>query len=489
MSFELVIDGRMMERLRGHLFQPDRDEHAAIVLAGVDRNGALTRLLGRELHRVPAESFAPGQHGYRQIVPRFVAEQASRAADEGLAYVAVHSHPGATGAVALSRDDRAAHARLFPHLADLTKAPVVGIALGTHSASGEVWTGRDAFVDLDSVRVIGPALEVLRASQDTAPAGIAARFDRQARLFGAAGQRILGGMKVTVVGAGGGGSMLIEQLAHLGVGALTVIDFDVIKDVNLSRIVGATKGDACERRKKIDVLRRLVKTIAPECVYTGIDGDFNDLNVVETVLDTDFIFLATDTMSSRLVLNAVVHQYLIPAIQIGAKVDLRPDHAIGQIYVAVRPVFPSHGCLYCNSLIEPMRLQAEYRTAEEEVAQNYLNEPEIVDPSVVSLNGIAASHAVTTMLLVATGLAEPKLLDHRLFFPSDGQVLTVHPRHQPDCPFCGESSQTYARGGSPDTLPVRRSGVAGDRAPDGAAAGVRRTGALSTLRRLLRRFR
>jgi molybdopterin/thiamine biosynthesis adenylyltransferase len=452
-TYELILDEELHGRVLDHLFQDDRDEHAAVVLAGESSTIAKTRLLGRELVIVPLDAFTPGRHGYRQIEPRFVAEVSLQAAAAGLAYVSLHSHPGADRSVSLSRDDRDAHERLFPHLHDITAAPVTGVALGQRSAAGEVWVGTQS-APLSALRVVGHNLAVLteRASKVGA---VDARFDRQARLFGAAGQELLGSLHVGVVGAGGGGSILVQQLAHLGVGRLTVVDFDVVKKVNLSRIVGATSADI--GTKKIDVLRRLAQAAAPGCVYTGIDGDIADADVAAQLLECDFLFLATDTISSRLVFNAIVHRHLIPGIQIGAKVDLEPDGSIGRVYVAVRPVTPTHGCLQCNSLIDPLRLQAENQSAEERVAQNYLNAPEIIDPSVITLNGIAASHASTVMLCAVTGLGEPGLLNHRLFFATSGDVFSVSPKKLVDCVFCGSGPKSmYALGGPVTDLPVRR---------------------------------
>jgi molybdopterin/thiamine biosynthesis adenylyltransferase len=448
--------------------------------------GSRRRLLVRELHLVPRDAFTPGRYGYRQITPRYIAEMASRAADEELAFVSLHSHPGARHSVSLSGDDLAAHARLFPHLLDLTGGqPVVGIAMGLESAAGEVWSRELHPFALRGLRVVGTTLRELHSRPSQATSVRSLRYDRQARMFGAAGQEILAGMSVAVIGAGGGGSMLVEQLAHLGVGALTVVDYDVVKPVNLSRIVGSTAADV--GRKKVDVLARLVRTINPDCEYRATDGDIADLAVAKAVLDRDFIFLATDTITSRLVFNAIVHRYLIPGIQIGAKVELK-DGSIDQIYVAVRPVFPDRGCLQCNSLIDPMRLQAESRTDEEERAQNYIDEPEVIDPAVVSLNGIAASHAVNTMLFAATGLGASGLLDHKLILAASGDSMTVQARRDPSCAFCGDAaSSNFARGGPAELLPVRRQprGLASEHAAaDGHVFGSR---VLQRLKRVLRR--
>jgi molybdopterin/thiamine biosynthesis adenylyltransferase len=470
MSIELWIADDLFDRLQEHLFQPDGDEHAAVVLAGIHHSERRTRLLARELHVVPAEDFPPGRYGYRQTAARFVAEFGSRAGEQGLAYVALHSHPGAERVVGLSGDDLASHRRLYPHLLDLTGGvPVAGVALGRASAAGEVWMRGSTPVPLDALQIVGPHLNRLTDRPWPASSGTDPRFDRQARLFGASGQGILRAMHVGVIGAGGGGSMLVEQLAHLGVGRLTVVDYDVVKDVNLSRIVGATVRDSEVATKKVDVMERLVHQIDESIEFDGIDGDIADLPIAERLLDCDFLFLATDTITSRLVFNAIVHQYLIPGIQIGAKIEVAADGSVSQVYVAVRPVLPSRGCFQCNSLIDPMRLQEEARTEEERVAQNYLDEAEVVDPSVVSLNGITASHAVNTMLFSVMGFAEPELLSHRLFFPRTGEVLSVLAQKDSECRFCSQlEGAVYGLGDPTSRLPCRR--VMSDDAEAGARA-------------------
>lgn len=461
MKSVLRIPEHLFEPLQQHLFRLDRDEHGALLLAGVSSDGDDLVLLARELHLAAERDFPPGRRGYRQIAPRLVAEVAGRAGEENLAYLSVHNHPGATTGVSFSSDDLDAHERLFPHLLDLTAgAPVGGLVLGSESVAGDIWLNGGGRRVLDETIVVGHDLRRLQARRvdDNGPVG--KRFDRQVRLFGAEGQRRLSRLHVAVVGAGGGGSLLVEQLAHLGVGSLTVVDFDRVSETNLSRVVGATKTDAKRGTLKIDVLKRLVQSIDGSLDYRGIAGDIVDLEVARPLLTTDFIFLATDTVRARLVFNAIVHRYLVPGLQIGAKVEATPAGRIEEVYVAVRPVFPSQGCLDCAGLIDPVALQQEARSPEEAAAQNYVdggNEDAIVDPSVISLNGIGASHAVTAMLFSVVGLASEETLAHRLFFPRDGSSFTVAPRKDPSCLFCGAGPRSvFARGGSPTLLPCRQ---------------------------------
>jgi tRNA A37 threonylcarbamoyladenosine dehydratase len=60
-------------------------------------------------------------------------------------------------------------------------------------------------------------------------------YDRQARLFGDRGQALLATLKVGVIGAGGAGLLLLQWLAHLGVGHLVAVDPDRLETSNLPR--------------------------------------------------------------------------------------------------------------------------------------------------------------------------------------------------------------------------------------------------------------
>jgi molybdopterin/thiamine biosynthesis adenylyltransferase len=457
MSVEVVIGAEDHSRVSEHLFRPDRDEHAAILLAGVHRSARGTRLLAREVHLVEERDFPPGERGYRQIAPALLARLANRAREERLAFVSTHSHPGAGKTVGLSSDDLAAHRRVFPHLLDITDGmPAAGLAFGQQSAAGELWSRDQSPQALDRVRVIGAPLRELRPSPlgdlSGAPEG---RFDRQVRMFGAEGQRTLRRLRVGVVGAGGGGSLLIEQLAHLGVGSIVAIDFDTVAEHNLSRIVGAKPADARQQRKKIDVAQGLVSTVDPSIDFVGIDGDVADIDVARVLTDCDFILLATDTATSRLVVNAVAQAYLIPTVQIGAKVETRLSGELEAVYAAVRPIFPGRGCLQCAGLIDPMALQHEAISDHDRAAQNYLNSPEIVDPSVVTLNATSAAGAMNVLLMSAVGLARPHLLNHRLFDATQGDWLALEPTRTTGCPYCGPNSQSQFARGDDAQLPCR----------------------------------
>src|SRR5690349_9764199 len=83
------------------------------------------------------------------------------------------------------------------------------------------------------------------------------RLDRQ-QFLGASSDRIFAFARVAIVGLGGGGSHLVQQLAHLGVGRFLVYDADCVENSNLNRLVGATERDVEVRTPKTEVATRVV---------------------------------------------------------------------------------------------------------------------------------------------------------------------------------------------------------------------------------------
>jgi len=191
--------------------------------------------------------------------------------------------------------------------------------------------------------------------------------------------------------------------------------------------------------------------------FTALKASFLDEEVARQFLDCDYLFLAADSMQARFLFNAIVHQYLIPGTQIGAKVEVDSrSGALLQVLSAYRPVTPDSGCLWCNGLIPPARLQDEALTDTERRGWRYVDDDRVVSPSVITLNAVGASLAVNDYLMRTTGL--------RTFHGGDFYNV-VHARrneaeyHQPrrdnSCLECGLSSASrFARGDSVE-LPTR----------------------------------
>ena len=439
MTWTVAIGRREWVRARPALLPAGGAEGAAFLACGRAGDGSERRLLVRYVIPVRDEDWGPSDRGAEgQISARAVAAAARRIADDGLSLVWVHSHPLADDTVRFSDDDRASIVRAHPALLDITGGqPVGALVVGRRSAAGEVWTPAGV-ATIDSVRLLGPEIAELREAP-LPGVEVDPRRARQALLLGRAGQARLRRLAVGVFGAGGGGSMVVQQLAHLGVGRIVVVDFDRVEDSNISRIVGSEAADAQDRPLKVEVLRRLVARIDPDIRFDAIDGDITYEDTFRQLTDLDFAFLATDRFYPRLAFNVLVHQFLVPGIQVGAKVTRRPDGTVELVHVAERIVMPGQSCLECAGLIDEAGLRAELTTPGERQAQRYLDgpEPDLEDPSVITLNGVAASIAATDFLLMATGLLAPGTdLDSRIYLPETRSLHSRSLRCKPGCGRC-----------------------------------------------------
>ena len=71
--------------------------------------------------------------------------------------------------------------------------------------------------------------------------------------------------------------------------------------------MGASERDAREKRKKVHVARDHAQRIDPSIHFNAIDGDISHSHVARRLLDCDYLLLATDTATARLVANAIAY--------------------------------------------------------------------------------------------------------------------------------------------------------------------------------------
>jgi hypothetical protein len=466
--YSFRIGEPLFKRLMAHLFHGDNDEHGAVITAGVSRSPRRIDLLAREV--ILAEDgvdYVPGRTGYRSLTAGFVARTSHYCAREGLAYFAVHCH-GGTDAVSFSDTDLQSHRRGYPALLDITKGgPVGAIVFASNAVAGQVWT-RDGIHKLRDLTVVGLNSRRLYPSARRRATEVAARYDRQSLLFGALGQEMLRNAKVGIIGLGGAGSLINEWLARLGVGEIIAVDPEKIEPTNLSRVVGATSWDAHEflsthrwtwlnkigrffTARKVRIAKRVARQANRHVHFRPLATDITVIDTAMALKDADFIFLCADSAQARLVFNALVHQYLIPGVQVGAKVPVdRKTGTVGDVFVAARPVLPfsGGGCLDCNALIPAAKLQEEAMSPAERRRKGYVDDPDVRAPSVITLNALSCAQAANDFLLGFLGLFyddrdERYLLEfsrQRRWRPGDRKALD-------SCLHCGSSLESiYARG-------------------------------------------
>jgi ThiF family len=259
------------------------------------------------------------------------------------------------------------------------------------------------------------------------------RFNRSIRFFGSEGQRKIRDTRVTIIGVGGLGTHVTQQLALLGVGCLSLVDHEQISTSNRNRYIGVRHDDPVPGTLKVDAAKRLAESIDPNVHITSIAKDVLSQEAFSAIKSADYVFGCVDHDGPRFVINDVATAYSRPYI------DLATD-VVAQSFGG-RIVFKSQviGCLYCFDELDQKAIQLFLETATDKenrvaiygIDQSLLSE---AGPSVVSVNGVVASLAVTEFMVACTGMAVPKR-----FLNYDGckaRTLERLVAGRADCPYC-----------------------------------------------------
>lgn len=271
------------------------------------------------------------------------------------------------------------------------------------------------------------------------------RYQRQVLAFGEAGQHRLQRLRVAIVGLGGTGSQVAQNLAYLGIKDFDLVDPDVVDASNLNRLVGALPTDVGLR--KVDVARRMLKAINPEASVEARPQSVLLNNVARTLAAADLIFCCTDSHGSRAVLTQLAYQYLIPVFDLGVLIE-GANGEVSDVYGRAQMVGPELPCLVCSHILDPAQVRRDLMNDFERQNDPYITGAPVPQPAVVTLNATVAALASTMFLAVTTGL--PFQARYQLYRARTGTVRAVHAAAEPDCVVCSNAG-ALGRG---DTWPL-----------------------------------
>ncbi len=274
------------------------------------------------------------------------------------------------------------------------------------------------------------------------------RYTRHIGLFGVAGQDRIAATSVAVVGLGGLGCHVVQQVAYLGVTDFALADADAVSKSNLNRLVGASLGDV--GAPKVEIAARVIRSIQPDARVDTATTLFDAASPPAEFARATVLFGCVDEDSARLELVRHASPHELPYIDLAS--DVVPGGEFGG-----RVVFAKDGerCLSCLGELDQHALARARMTPEQRAGDDriYGIERDALDeggPSVISINGVVASLAITEFMAWRTGLREPAgHLNYR------GDQGTVGRRADPErayCHYCMElwgAAQTRPRRSSP----------------------------------------
>jgi molybdopterin/thiamine biosynthesis adenylyltransferase len=432
---ELVLAADDIAAVRAELTGGETESCAIIYANETVRADGKVRLLGREFEFPSATDYTRRGLLEAELSPELVARVTKRARREKSALVFVHSHPGLE-APTFSEIDSQGEKHLANFLAH--RVPSLAHAAVVISQGGLCARrlGTDEYIRVVS---LGRCYEVLFDKTALSPHSSKV-FDRQVRAFGSAGQEALRHLRIAVVGLGGTGSVVTQQLAHLGIRDFILVDPDVLEPTNLNRVANATPDDV--GLPKVEIAARYVKTIAIDADVSSIQGDIIRAQTARELLNADIIFGCTDSHGSRAVLQQVSYQYMIPCVDMGVTITVAHGQ-VSHIYGRVQLLAPGLSCLTCDELLDPNEVRRDMMTSFERQADPYIQGEREPAPAVISLNSTVASLAVTMLLSIVARI--PVNARHVLYNALASTLRTVRGEPKENCYVCSRSGY-FARG-------------------------------------------
>ncbi len=397
MTNKIVLLESQLKALRELLFDRPSVEGAAFLLCGESRSAQAIKLIVNAIMPIASQDFLRREADGLSISSTALMRVAKLAKYEGLSVIFAHSHPN--GVPHFSDQDDLEEERLLPFLQARIPDRVHGtLVLTEDDVCGRLYVPQRT--SADTVMVVGQRIRNWSSDRQNT---VAPFFDRQVRAFGQDIQRMLTGLHVAIVGLGGTGSPLSEQLCRLGVGRLSLFDGDRLDVTNVNRVYGSAVDDA--GRFKVDIAKEHLDGIGLGTVIDVYCEHITAESTARALRDCDLAFGCTDKELPRAILTQLVLRYCIPVFDLGVLIDSH-NGTISGVYGRVTTLLPGEACLFCRGRIsaEAIRVEALSDTdRQNQVRDGYAPELREPAPAVIAFTTATASAAVCELLHRLTG--------------------------------------------------------------------------------------
>ncbi|MBI2220395.1 MAG: ThiF family adenylyltransferase [Acidobacteria bacterium] len=402
MAVTLVLPSSMAGELEKAACQPL--ESGGVLTARIldSPNGDL-RLLGREFHSVHDSAYLRRETDGLTVASEGYVHALGRAEEDGAIAIWVHTHPGVDSWPRPSPHDRIVDTQLADLFRLRTNSDYYGALILSPRERGLCFTGQLHGHDgrtpsIDRLWIVGDRLRLYRTF-DAEQTGLSPSFDRNVRAFGKAVQETLSDLRIGIVGCGGTGSAVAEQLVRLGVTRFTLIDPDHLSESNVTRVYGSFPRQV--GRPKVDVLSAHLRAVAEGAQVEAVNAMLTTRDAAQTLTGLDVVFGCTDDNAGRLVLSRAATYLLMPVIDCGVLLTSTTDGTLSGIDGRVTVLTPGQACLVCRGRVDLSRAAAELLTPAERVRradEGYAPALGAVEPAVVTFTTAVACAAVAELL-------------------------------------------------------------------------------------------
>ncbi|GAA3797045.1 ThiF family adenylyltransferase [Streptomyces phyllanthi] len=396
----LVLPPDLADAL-GHLARQPVETGAVLLARRARCSDGGLRLIGVRLVPVPVHTYLSRTDQSMTITSEGFMPALRTAEETESVALWVHTHPSAGSTPRPSRHDTMVDQQLADTFAIRTGTGTYGALILGHHDGHLAFTGHltgDDQAAIDRIFVAGARFRLLQSFDSAAP-DLPHLHDRHIRAFGTDITRVLSQLRIAIVGTGGTGSAVAEQLVRLGVRQFTLIDPDTLSDTNLTRVYGSTPHDV--GRHKVDVLADHLRRVAPDVAVAAVVGSVSQLSAARQVVGADIVFGCTDDDAGRMRLSRFSSMYLTPLIDCGVQIDADEHHSVRDIIGRVTVLHPGAACLLCRRRVSPQIAAAQERSPAEQARlqrEGYAPVLPGTEPAVIAYTTATAAAAVNELL-------------------------------------------------------------------------------------------
>lgn len=425
----LLAPAHDVSLLHRRLFESSPDEGAAFL--AVEPSG--NHLVLRSSHVFESDEREQG-NGELTIREDSQLARLAAAQRQGHALVEVHTHPGSGDRVNFSRFDDSQLPRFARYVRlKLRGRPFGALVLGERSQQGRIWR-TDSQPEPLALQPVGEAAAVPAwlDTEDAPDVHLDPMFDRQIRALGPTGQRKLANLRVGIVGLGGTGSQIVQQLTHIGVRSFVLVEDDRTERSNIPRLAGARRRDASLHRSKAAVSRRLIRRVGAR-THVLSTGTLRTRRSLRELMSVDLIVGCVDNDGARLILAELSAAHLVSYLDLGVGIETESGLGVGGRSSFYLPGGPCLACadeLDLAEAAEDLESEGLHRIR---VQRGYARDRR-VEPALMPLNGVVASLGMMEVLAFTTGF---RPVSPFLRYDALAQkVVSVNATVQEQCPVC-----------------------------------------------------
>ena len=234
-------------------------------------------------------------------------------------------------------------------------------------------------------------------------------ISRQKEIIDKKEQEILRTTPIAVIGCGGLGGTVIEQLVRAGFENLTIVDQDVFDQTNLNRQIRSNTDTI--GLSKVDTTTDFVKKINPNININAYDLSLNEDNIAEVLKGNKIVIDAVDNVYTRVMISREAYNQNIPFVHAAV------EKTMGQLSI-FKP-----GLVTYEELFKLKSYNLSLSEAKEYLLSISKNKPQVIGFTPAIFASLEVSETVKYILNRENVVLAPKVLMWDLFDNSSFRLI------------------------------------------------------------------